>query len=581
MKSKLVSYIIQILKPFHLYLWGFFLVAIIWSLTNILMPYYLKLIIDYATQHQDHLITFAVGMYLLMWLIASLDLRIQDWLKLKLFPTIQERILNQSFAYLNQHSYKYFQNNFSGNLVNKMTNLQNGVIDILTLINDMQAELLSLIIATVSLFLIHPLFALILLSWVALFLIISIYFLKPIQKLSLILASAKSSLSGKLIDSVSNNINTRLFSQYRHENRYINREITHTFSKNSSMQRTIIKMRILWDLSIIIFLGLNFGLLLKLYAVDKVTLGDFSFIITLSINILWNLWYIAGQFVTFAKQIGKCEQALEIINKPHEIKDIPGAKALKIKKGEIVFHQVQFNYGFKKQLFNNKNLTILPGQKIGLVGRSGSGKSTFVNLILRLYDVKSGGISIDGQNIAKVTQDSLHKKIALIPQDISLFHRSIIDNIRYAKPNASHQEIMDASKRAHCHEFIMRLPEQYGALVGDRGIKLSGGQRQRIAIARAFLKNAPILILDEATSALDSLTEKYIQESLHELMRGKTVIVIAHRLSTLAEMDRILVFERGQIIEDESHQELLNLNGQYAKLWQMQAGIFLDLDLFT
>lgn len=580
MRIKLLGYIINILKPYSFYLIGFFLVALVWAAANVLMPYYLKLIIDGAvTHHTTHAMVFAALMYLVIWSIASLDLRLLDWLKLKLFPSVQEKIINQNFSYLNRHSYKYFQNHFPGNLVNKINDLELGIIDILNLVNDMFAEVLSLIIATVSLFLIHPVFAATLLGWVALFLFISFYFMKSVQNLSVICASAKSSLIGKLIDSVSNNINTRLFSQYQFENQYINHQTHQAFNKDRNMQFEIIKMRVLWDLSIVIFLGLNLGMLIKLYSSHLVTIGDFSFIISLSVNILWNLWYIAGQFVNFSKQIGKCKQALEIINVAHEIKDIPHAKRLKVKQGKIVFHQVQFNYGYRKQLFDNKNLTIEPGHKVGLVGRSGSGKSTFVNLILRLYDLKSGRILIDNQNIAKVTQDSLHKQIALIPQDISLFHRSILENIRYAKPNASQEEIIEASKRAHCHEFIMRLPEQYQAMVGDRGVKLSGGQRQRIAIARAFLKNAPILILDEATSALDSLTEHYIQESLHELMNGKTVIVIAHRLSTLAEMDRILVFEKGRIIEDGDHPQLLELNGQYAKMWQMQAGVFLNLDI--
>jgi ATP-binding cassette subfamily B protein len=221
------------------------------------------------------------------------------------------------------------------------------------------------------------------------------------------------------------------------------------------------------------------------------------------------------------------------------------------------------------------NVTIQSGSKTGLVGFSGSGKSTFVNLILRFFDVSSGKILIDWQDIKQVTQDSLRQSIALIPQDTSLFHRSLMENIRYGRLEATDEEVFEVSKQAHCDEFIRQLPEGYQTLVGERGIKLSGGQRQRIAIARAMLKKAPILILDEATSALDSVTEKYIQESLHELMTGCTTIVIAHRLSTLAEMDRILVFSKGSIVEEGTHQQLLALNGHYAKMWKMQAGGFL------
>jgi ATP-binding cassette subfamily B protein len=260
---------------------------------------------------------------------------------------------------------------------------------------------------------------------------------------------------------------------------------------------------------------------------------------------------------------------------PHEIVDLVSAKPLKVTQGKIEFKQVSFHYDEGTHLFKNKNIIIPAGQKVGLVGFSGSGKSTFVNLILRLFDVESGEITIDGQNIKVVTQASLRENIAMIPQDISLFHRTLMDNIRYGRIEASDLDVIEASKKAHCHEFITQLADGYQSLVGERGIKLSGGQRQRIAIARAMLKNAPILILDEATSALDSMTEKHIQDGLHLLMKNRTTIVIAHRLSTLSEMDRILVFDLGKIIEDGTHETLINANGHYARMWQMQAGGFL------
>ncbi len=255
--------------------------------------------------------------------------------------------------------------------------------------------------------------------------------------------------------------------------------------------------------------------------------------------------------------------------------DVLDAKPLVVTKGHIKFEQVTFYYKEDNSLFEQLDVEIQAGTKVGLVGASGSGKTTFVNLILRFFDVESGRILIDGQDIAQVTQDSLHEQIAMIPQDTSLFHRSLMENIRYGRLEATDQEVIEAAKRAHCHEFISSLPEGYHTLVGERGIKLSGGQRQRIAIARAMLKNAPILVLDEATSALDSVTEKYIQVALSSLMQGRTVIVIAHRLSTLAEMDRILVFDQGHIIEDGNHPTLLAKQGHYAKLWHMQAGGFL------
>ena len=277
----------------------------------------------------------------------------------------------------------------------------------------------------------------------------------------------------------------------------------------------------------------------------------------------------------FWEKVGNIIQGLAIIESPVDIKDAPGARDLVVTNGEIVFDNVQFQYHDAESLFEHESVVIKSGQKVGLVGYSGSGKSTFVNLILRLFDVTQGKILIDGQDITQVTQDSLHEAITMIPQDPSLFHRSLVENIAYGKKNATHKEIIAAAKRAHAHEFIVALSQGYDTQVGERGIRLSGGQRQRISIARAMLKNSPILILDEATSQLDSVTENQIQDSLWDLMQHKTTLVIAHRLSTLLQMDRILVFDKGSIVEDGSHEELLAQDGLYKKLWEAQIGGFL------
>ncbi|MBX9620427.1 MAG: ATP-binding cassette domain-containing protein [Alphaproteobacteria bacterium] len=306
-----------------------------------------------------------------------------------------------------------------------------------------------------------------------------------------------------------------------------------------------------------------------------ITVGDIVVIFNTSWNIIISLWWASIELPNAFKEIGICRQALTLLQVPVSLVDAPGAKDIAVKEGKIQFQKVHFQYGKSTALFTNKSVLIQPGQKIGLVGFSGSGKSTFVNLILRLFDISSGQILIDGQDIAKVTQDSLRKSIALIPQDPTLFHRTIIENIRYGRPEASDEEVIVAAQRAHAHEFIMTLSEGYHTLVGERGVKLSGGQRQRIAIARAILKDAPILILDEATSALDSVTEALIQESLSHLMEGRTTIVVAHRLSTLLDMDRLLVFDQGKIVEDGSHAALVKKEGLYKTLWSAQVGGFL------
>jgi ATP-binding cassette subfamily B protein len=326
-------------------------------------------------------------------------------------------------------------------------------------------------------------------------------------------------------------------------------------------------------------LGFMMYFLVHLYGSRLISVGDFVLILGLGMEVAHITWYTMSQVDEFNQAVGKCKQSLGSLIVPHDIKDKKDASNILITKGQITFSDVKFHYKGTEPLFQNKSITIEPGQKVGLVGYSGGGKSTFVNLILRLFDVTDGHIFIDDQDLREVTQDSLRQHIGMIPQDPSLFHRTLMENIRYGRIEATDEEVIEAAKKAHAHEFISKLPQGYESPVGERGIKLSGGQRQRIAIARAILKNAPILILDEATSALDSVTEKYIQEALHTLMIGRTTIVIAHRLSTLAEMDRILVFDNGQIIEDGNHQDLMNLKGHYALMWQMQAGGFLPSEV--
>lgn len=580
-QSSLNQFLYKVIKPYKGYVFAMGFIALYWAINNSLAPYVLKLIIDnvvaFSGDKSEVLSAVKpyVVVYILLWVCIAIDMRLLDWVKLKLFPNIRRDLISNTFSYLNQHSYRFFQNNFAGSLSNKISDLHSGVITIFSTLDDALAQCLGLTVAIVTMLLVHPIFALILCAWAAAFILIAIYFFRPIQELSNLFAISKTTAVGKIVDSISNITNVRLFSRNRYENKLIENITTDAVNKDRSMQWAMIKMRIFWDVSIIVLIGLNLIVLVNMYSKGQVSVGDFSFIISLSISIFFNLWYLASQFVTFAEEAGKCKQALTIIEVPHEIVDKADAKPLIVDKGRIEFNQVTFHYGEGAHLFKNKNVVLQARQKVGLVGFSGSGKSTFVNLILRLFDVESGKITIDNQNIVDVTQNSLRENITMIPQDVTLFHRTLLDNIRYGCMDASDEEVIEASKKAHCHEFIMQLAMGYQSLVGERGIKLSGGQRQRIAIARAMLKNAPILILDEATSALDSVTEKFIQEGLYQLMQDKTTIVIAHRLSTLSEMDRILVFDNGQIIEDGSHAELIQFNGHYARMWKMQAGGFL------
>jgi ATP-binding cassette subfamily B protein len=388
-------------------------------------------------------------------------------------------------------------------------------------------------------------------------------------------AFAESIVVGELVDSLTNHSNVRIFSSQRYENTRMLPYFDKQKKAYASVYLYSIFMQVIQGGLIAAMFGFVTYFLVHLYANGLVTIGDFALILGLSMETGHMMWYTMSEVDEFNKAVGKCKQSLSSLLLPLEIQDKPNAAIFKPKGGHIFFDQVKFHYKGTDPLFQNQSIEIRAGQKVGLVGYSGGGKSTFVNLILRLYDVTAGAILIDGQNICDVTQDSLRANIAMIPQDPSLFQRSLMENIRYGRHDASDFEIIEIAKKAHAHEFIEKLPHGYNSLVGERGVKLSGGQRQRIAIARAMLKNAPILILDEATSQLDSVTESLIQESLWQAMQDKTTIVIAHRLSTLLHMDRILVFHKGKIVEDGTHQELLAKKGRYKELWNAQVGGFL------
>ena len=309
--------------------------------------------------------------------------------------------------------------------------------------------------------------------------------------------------------------------------------------------------------------------------IGKIDTTQFIFVNGLFLNVSYTVFNMSWAYNNVSRMLGNVISALETLDVDPEIVDDKNAIKLQVKKANILFDNVSFAYPNRDVLFDKLNLKIKAGEKVGLVGLSGSGKSTFIKLISRYYDVQSGGIKINNHDIRKVTQESLHKNIATIPQDVCLFNRTLMENIRYGDVKADDKQVVEAAKKAYADIFINNFAKKYQTKVGDRGVVLSGGERQRIAIARAILKNSPILVFDEATSALDSQSEIHIQKSLHNLMKGKTVLAIAHRLSTLREMDRILVFEKGKIVEDGTHEELINKNGVYAKLYGMQVSGFM------
>lgn len=546
------------------------------------LPYALKMIIDSISSYNGDkkeifkIIAPALWLGGLSWLAFFVIIRIQNFWQGFVIPKFQADIRMSVAQYITSHSQRYFADQLSGSLANKISDLPKALESIRMIICWNGISTFAVVAVSLGLMItISSVFAWILTIWIITHLAISIYFARIIYVISEQNADDKSALSGSIVDTISNITSVKLFARRNYEYSYLRSKQTIEESSNKRLILIMNKFRLFLDIAVFTMYISMVYYLINGWQNNLVTTGEVVLIMNTVWAVTFNMWFLSHALTDLFKEVGIAKQALSIINIPHEIVDVHNAKQLCVTKGNITFDNVTFHYESNNNLFENKHVEILAGTKVGLVGFSGSGKTTFVNLILRFFDIESGRILIDGQDIAKVTQDSLHENIAMIPQDTSLFHRSLMENIRYGRLDASDEEVIEASNRAHCHEFITVLPEGYESMVGERGIKLSGGQRQRIAIARAMLKNAPILILDEATSALDSVTEKHIQDGLHNLMAGRTTIVIAHRLSTLSEMDRILVFDKGHIIEDGTHKQLLKKKGHYARMWQMQAGGFL------
>ncbi|MEO8400396.1 MAG: ABC transporter ATP-binding protein [Gammaproteobacteria bacterium] len=558
------------------------LISCIWAVNDAFFPYFLKKIVDGAAHYQGdpagiYSALFGVLLMLvLFWILTEVFLRIQGIVQLKTFPQFRANIRATVFDYVKSHSHDYFSNQFAGSIAKKLADLPTSCQAIMELISfNFITASTGAVVVLVMMWFTQPLFALIIFIWLCMHLGLTALFMRYGNQYWEVHSASVTVLSGKIVDVFNNMSSVRLFARGKFEAHYMKKYQDDEIRKAKKAMWLLELNRLGLGLSGLFLIFSIVYALLYSWTHHWITLGDFTQVGMQTFWLLGWIWFISFQLSVFARELGTINDALNLITKGHDIVDAPNATFLSATRGKIQFEQVKFEYQKNRPVFQNLSVTIPAGQKIGLVGFSGSGKTTFVNLILRFYDLTAGRILIDDQDIAKVTQDSLRQHIAMIPQDPSLFHRSLLENIRYGRLDATDAEVVAAAKLAHCHEFIEKLDHGYGALVGERGIKLSGGQRQRIAIARAILKDAPILILDEATSSLDTVTEKLIQESLTDLMRNRTTIVIAHRLSTLADMDRVLVFDKGIIIEDGTQESLLNLEGHFARLWEMQTNGFL------
>jgi ATP-binding cassette subfamily B protein/ATP-binding cassette subfamily B multidrug efflux pump len=427
-----------------------------------------------------------------------------------------------------------------------------------------------------------------LLVWLVLYIALQIFFVPKLKNISQIQANSRSTMTGRIVDSYTNIVTLKLFSHSSRESQYVKEGMTEFLDTVHPQMRLVTGLNIcLWIINMmLVFSTLALGIYLWIEA--SITAGAIAVVISLALRLSgmshWIVWEIGNLF----ENLGTVQDGINTLSVPQVILDEKDAPEIEVTAGKIDFTQVKFSYlnheNIKtKPVFDDLSLTMSAGERVGVVGRSGAGKSTLINLLLRFYDIQSGSISIDDQEIDKVQQESLRQNIAVVTQDTSLLHRSVRENILFGRPDATEEEMIEAAKKAEAHEFILELKDiegrvGYDAHVGERGVSLSGGQRQRIAIARVILKDAPILIMDEATSALDSEIESAIQKSLYQLMDGKTVIAIAHRLSTIAAMDRLIVFDQGEIIEQGTHKQLMEAQGVYAKLWHHQSGGFLGLE---
>jgi len=588
--TSLSGFIIYYAKPF----WPLIMAGSVLSITAALIEVYLFSFIgnlvdwlsasDRNNFWQNHHPTL-IGVGLLVLIIhPGLKFIYESIIHQGLLGNFAMRTRWQAHRYLLRQSVEFYQNDFAGRIAAKMMQTSLGVREAVIKVTEVVLYIGVYFSAAVVLFAVgDPRLTIPMIFWLIGYLLTLRYFIPRLRQISMEQAEARSMVTGRVVDSYTNITTVKMFAHAEQEDRYAREGMTIFLDNVYQQMRLSTMLTITLNILNGILLFSVAGASIWLWHLEAVTTGA----IALSIGLVMRLegmsqailWEISGLF----ENIGIVQDGIETISNEIEIEDKENAEILKVDEGRIEYKNITFNYGkdhLSGGVIKNLSLTVGGGEKIGIVGRSGAGKSTLVSLLLRFYDVEGGQIVIDNQDISLVTQDSLRSQIGMVTQDTSLLHRSVLENIHYGQQNAAQEDVIAAAKKAHAHDFIRELEDRYGnhgyrAHVGERGVKLSGGQRQRIAIARVLLKNAPILILDEATSALDSEVEAAIQESLYSLMEGKTVIAIAHRLSTIAAMDRLVIMDNGAIVEQGTHDELLENKGLYCRLWARQSGGFL------
>jgi len=578
---KVIPFILQVMKPFRLHLTFAVVGNFATAACMILQPLFIKNIINAAYAHDANgLIHNALYFGILNLLEENCIRRIDSWMELLYVPRLRNVISQKLFARACRQPHSFFLNNFAGSLIGKQVDCVSVIPQMIKTFLDGWLTGIALVCGTLfMLYRIHPSMAFGLAIWATFFMLTALLTLSRHHSLTLA-ARAGVKVVAAHVDAITNMINVRLFARQKEEMHIIKKTHTDYAVLSQARRWFVLKVDTAQSVGFWLYHSGCTIVLIALRAQGHITPGDFGLILAINIAIVDHLWRLGEQMRNFFDDWGKVEAALETFYAPLSVQDLPAAPEIHAVYGNISFQNVHFAYHPEKPIFEGLNVEIPSGQKVGLVGPSGSGKSTFVSLLLRLYDIQKGTIYLDKQPTAYVTQNSLRKAITYVPQEPSLFHRSVKENIAYGSPQATIAEIETAARSAAAHDFIMALPRGYDTLVGERGTKLSGGQRQRIALARALLKQAPVLILDEATSQLDTITERTIQSALADFfentkkenrgMPAQTTIVIAHRLSTLLHMDRILVFDGGRIVQDGTHAQLIAQEGLYKTLWETQ-----------